>query len=276
MALGGRTMNKIPLHPITEQHREDYAREGVVCLRQMFDADWIGQLREGAARVIREPERWGIPGPSQGAMTSVSYLWRTPGIFREFALHSPLGEIVGRVIGAQTIQLFHDHLFDKPPRSPKEMQWHSDYAWPFRGTMIPNIWTALTPVNEENGRIEFLAGYHRYCLNEGIRFGPAGGGRPFPDLKSNLAESGFPFKVISWDLEPGDAVLFHVDTPHYSKGNDSPVHSRTGLAVRVIGDDATWCPIPGLAPIPGLDYLAMPQGVHPEPSEWLPILWRRG
>jgi hypothetical protein len=120
-------MNMAPLHPITEQDRQDYARDGVVCLRRIFDADRIGRLRAGATRVIAEPERWGIPGPSQGAMTWMSYLWRTSGIFREFALHSPLGEIVGRVIGAQTIALFQ--------ASRRSRDWTIS---PFRSESIPS------------------------------------------------------------------------------------------------------------------------------------------
>jgi ectoine hydroxylase-related dioxygenase (phytanoyl-CoA dioxygenase family) len=268
-------MNHRPLNPITSQHIEDYARDGVVCLRQMFDAEWMEALREGAEQVVAHPHDWGLMGPSHGPMTSVSYMWRRPGIFRDFALQAPVGEVIGRVIGSETIQMFHDHLFHKPPRSPKKMQWHPDHAWPFRGTMIPNLWTALSPVNEENGRIEFIAGYHRYCLDHGIRYGVAGAGHAFPDFEKEIARADFPFRVITWDLEPGDAVLFHVDTPHYSKGNDSTHQARTGLAIRVLGDDATWCPIPGLVPVPGMDYLAMREGEHPAPSELLPLLWRR-
>jgi ectoine hydroxylase-related dioxygenase (phytanoyl-CoA dioxygenase family) len=268
-------MNTRPLNPLTEQHVADYARDGVVCLRQMFDAEWIDALRDGAEQVAADPLAWGLTGPSHGPMISVSYMWRRPGIFREFALHSPLGEVVGRVIGARTIQLFHDHLFLKPPLSPKKMAWHPDHGWPFRGTMVPNLWTALSPVNAENGRLEFIAGYHRYCQDNGIRYGAAGAGHPFPDFEREIERADFPFKVVSWDLEPGDAVLFHFDTPHYSKGNDSRHQPRTGLAVRVIGDDATWCPVPGLIPIPGLDYLAMREGEHPAPSELLPMIWER-
>ena len=268
-------MNIRPLHPITAEHRAAYARDGVVCLRQMFDGDWIRALQEGAAQVISHPDAWGFTGPSHGPMTSVSYLWRRPGIFREFALHSPVGELIGEVIGAETIQLFHDHLFHKPPRSPKQMPWHPDHFWPFQGTMVPNLWTALSPVNAANGRIEFLAGYHRYCLDNDIRFGPAGSRRAFPDFEAEIAREGSPFHVISWDLEPGDAVLFHVDTPHYSRGNESSTQGRTGLAMRVIGNDARWCTAPGLASIPGLDYERMPAGSHPAPSELLPLIWRR-
>lgn len=268
-------MNDRPLNPITAEHIADFRRDGVVCLRQMIDADWIGRLQEGAAHVIAHPEEYGPKGPSHGPMVSVSYLWRRPGVFRDFALQGPAGEIIGRVIEADTIQMFHDHLFVKPPRSPKVMQWHADHGWPFRGTMIPNLWIALSPVNAENGRIEFLAGYHKYCIENGVRYGAAGVSGSCPDFEARRGEPGFPFRFVTWDLEPGDAVLFHFHTPHFSKGNESPTQARAGLAFRVIGDDAVWCARSDLAPIPGLDVPAMPDGVHPEPSSLLPVIWRR-
>jgi ectoine hydroxylase-related dioxygenase (phytanoyl-CoA dioxygenase family) len=266
-------MNRHPLQPITRQHVDDYQRDGVICLRGMFDAEWIDLLRKASASVIDNPEEWGFPGPSHGNMTSIANLWQKPGPFRDFALNSPVGEIVGKVIGSRRIQMFHDHLFHKPAQSPQVMKWHADHIWPFRGEMVPNIWTALTPVTAENGRIEFLAGYHHHCVENSVRYGPAGDGERCPDFEEHRADPDFPFRFVSWDLEPGDAVLFHVDIPHFSKGNSSLADPRTGLAVRVIGDDATWLPKPGLAPVIGLDTTAMPEGTHPEPSPYLPTIW---
>ncbi|MDE1150857.1 MAG: phytanoyl-CoA dioxygenase family protein [Azospirillaceae bacterium] len=269
-------MNKHPLNPITTQHVEDYRRDGVVCLRQMFDAEWIDTLRQAAAAVVKDPQAFGMTGPSHGSMTSVAYLWRKSGAFRNFVMNSPAGEVIGRVIGADTIQIFHDHLFHKPAGSPQIMQWHADHLWPFTGTMIPNLWVALSPVTAENGRIEFVAGYHHHCIDTGSRFGPAGDGTfRFPNFEQERGNPDFPFRFVTWDLEPGDAVLFHVDIPHFSKGNDSVDLDRTGLAVRVIGDDAYWCPREGLTNVPGVDLLSQPEGVHPPASDQLPVIWRR-
>ncbi len=269
-------MNKQPLNPITEQHIADYRRDGVVCLRQMFDTEWIASLQAGARDVIADPTAYGQTGPSHGAMTSVSFLWRKEGPFRDFVMNSPAGEVIGRVIEADAIQIFHDHLFHKPAGSPSVMQWHADHLWPFTGTMVPNLWVALSPVNHENGQIEFVAGYHTYCMETGSRFGPAGDGTfRFPDFQAMRDDPHRPFRFVTWDLQPGDAVLFHVDIPHYSKGNDSADQPRTGLAVRVIGDDSYWCPREGLTPIMGLDVLAQPEGVHPTASEQLPVIWSR-
>ena len=265
-------MNRHPLNPITDEHRADYARDGVVCLRGMFDQEWIARLRRVADRVIADPEKFGVIGPSQGdTMTSVCFVNRTDADVRDFVLNSPAAEITGRVIGAREIRLYHDHLFHKPPHSPKIMQWHVDAtAWPVTGEMAPNIWLALTPTNAENGRVEFVAGHHRYCVDNGISYGfradQAGG--LCPNFESRRDDPNTRF--VTWDLEPGDALLFHPSTPHFSKGNDSASQHRTGIALRLFGDDVRWNPLDYKARIPGVDRLT--PGERPS-GEFFPVLW---
>ena len=62
---GGPAVNKRPLNPITDEHRAAYARDSVVCLRQMFDREWINALQQAAADVVANPADWGHTGPSQ-------------------------------------------------------------------------------------------------------------------------------------------------------------------------------------------------------------------
>ena len=155
-------MNRSPLRPITAEQIETYRRDGVVLIRNMLDEEWIGRMQSAIAEVIARPEAYGELGPSHGAMTSVCHIWRRSELFRDYAVNSPIAEVTGRVIGANTIRMYHDHLFVKPPRSAKIMPWHCDEtAWPVRGEMAPNIWTAFSPVNTQNGRIEYVAGFHR-------------------------------------------------------------------------------------------------------------------
>ncbi|MDE0243791.1 MAG: phytanoyl-CoA dioxygenase family protein [Gammaproteobacteria bacterium] len=270
-------MNKRPLNPITAEHRNTYRRDGVVHLRQMFDRRWIERLRQGVDRLLKDPERHGIPGPSHGAaMASVCFMWRRPGVFRDFVLNSPVGEVVGRVIGADTIRAYHDHLFHKPPGSRKVMVWHCDEtAWPVTGEMAPNIWVALTPVDRENGRVEYVAGFHRHCMENDLHFGfaPDQADGLCPDFEKERNNLDFPFRFVSFDMEPGDAVVFHPSTPHYSQGNHSSARPRTGLAVRVFGDDVRWYPAAYKASIPGVD--ALPEGEAPS-GKFFPVIWRRG
>ena len=38
-------MNADPLRPITDAEAETYERDGVACLRGMFDMDWVERTR---------------------------------------------------------------------------------------------------------------------------------------------------------------------------------------------------------------------------------------
>ena len=269
-------MNQHPLNAITAEHRRAYRQDGVVHLRQMFDQQWIEQLRQAVDRLLVDPEKYGVVGPSHGAsMASVCFMWRQPGVFRDFVLNSPVGEVVGRVVGSDTIRVYHDHLFHKPLGSTKVMVWHCDEtAWPVKGEMAPNIWIALTPVDHRNVRVEYIAGYQRHCVDNNLHFGfsPDQASGLCPDFEKERGNPDFPFRFVSFDMEAGDAIVFHPSTPHFSKGNYSKTMPRSGLAVRVFGDDVRWFPASYKAVIPGVD--AMPEGEAPS-GEFFPIIWQQ-
>jgi ectoine hydroxylase-related dioxygenase (phytanoyl-CoA dioxygenase family) len=51
--------------------------------------------------------------------------------------------------------------------------------------------------------------------------------------------------ILSWETEPGDVVLHHPLTFHFSAGNLSPDTRRRAIAIRYLGDDARWDARPG-------------------------------
>lgn len=268
-------MNKHSLTPVTQEHIDAYRRDGVVVVRGMLDGEWIARMQKAIDETVAAPDQFGILGPSHGAMTSVCFMWRKPGAFRDYAMHSPIAEVTGQVIGADTIRLYHDHLFVKPANSSKIMPWHCDEtAWPVTGEMAPNIWTAFSPVNAKNGRIEYIVGFHRECVAEGRRFGfrPDQANGLCPNFETLRNDPKYRDRFVAFDMEPGDAVIFHPHTPHFSKGNESKSLARIGLAVRLFGDDVRWHAPPYKAPIPGVTH--MPEGA-PVGGEFFPVLWRR-
>ena len=79
--------------------------------------------------------------------------------------------------------------------------------------------------------------------------------------------------ILGWELEPGDAVFFHMLTLHAAGGVGA--RRRRVLSVRFLGDDMVHAPRPWATspPFPGLvDELA---AGAPMDHPLFPILWTR-
>ncbi len=272
-------MNKHPLKPLTDEHREVYARDGVTCLRGMLDQDWITKMRAAVDALIANPDQAPMQGPSDSeGFASLLFMWRQEGPFRDFVLSSPLAEMVGRTIGSKEIRAYHDHLFVKHMRSPHIMNWHHDAAtWPFDGEQAPTIWVALSNVSEENGRLEFVKGYHKYLMEKDVTysghyakgdFGPADAVK-CPNFWEE-AESA-ELEIVSWDLSPGDSLIFHPRIPHGSKHALHASEPRIGLSTRWIGDDIVWHYRKGNVNVPGVDKMPVGDKVR---GKFFPLVWQ--
>ncbi|MEU7858698.1 phytanoyl-CoA dioxygenase family protein [Nonomuraea sp. NPDC049141] len=55
--------------------------------------------------------------------------------------------------------------------------------------------------------------------------------------------------IVSWDVQPGDALVFHFRTLHYSTGNQHDTIPRRALGTRWSGDDAVYTPRVGNVPV---------------------------
>jgi ectoine hydroxylase-related dioxygenase (phytanoyl-CoA dioxygenase family) len=67
-----------------------------------------------------------------------------------------------------------------------------------------------------------------------------------PDIDANRAT----FDIVSWDMAPGDVLVFDPLVVHGSPGNASATTRRRALASRWAGDDVTYLPQPHTMPLP--------------------------
>ena len=271
-------MSTANLEAVLDANRREYAQHGVTCLRGLFDPRQIAALAAASRDVIERPLEHGNAGYMQGPMTAVNFVYRRPGVFRDFVFDSHAGEIVGRVIGSRTIRMYHDYVFSKQPGCEKVVPWHTDGGgYALAGEMMPNLWVALTPTHERNGRLEFIGGFHReFVARRWSERRKAEGSieQHLPDFEDPADLSVREFPRLTWNLEPGDAVLFHPYAPHHSKANPSG-STRTGYALRVVGDDVRWDLSKSTwLQIPGFEYGSVRSGDPVEQDDSFPVMWR--
>ena len=67
-----------------------------------------------------------------------------------------------------------------------------------------------------------------------------------PDIEANRDD----YDLLSWDMQPGDILIFHPLIVHGSGGNQSMTRHRRALASRWVGEDVVYDPRPHTMPLP--------------------------
>jgi hypothetical protein len=262
--------NRRPLRPVSPQDVDSYQRDGVVCLRQVLDRDWIDSLLPPARRILIDREDFGLLPSYPGR-----YMARRIAEFRRLVFESAVAEAAGIVMQSREIRFFFDEIFAKAPQSTEKTIWHNDrMGWPTIGTMVPSIWVPLTPITHRNS-LECILGTHRDDQRYWL-FSPNARQmiRPPDRLKHPDGEAmrEDPNKVFkTWEMAPGDLLVIHPWTLHYSHGNPTD-DWRIALSIRVFGDDIRWEPRPDCVNLAGISFDEMIAGDKPA-GPLIPLLW---
>jgi len=228
---------------IDDSQIADYERDGVVCLRGLFDAAWVERLRAAVERRMAEARARAIrPGSHHSFMEL--FIWQVDPEFRAFVFESPAAAIAARMMDSKNVRFYFDQLFIKEPGMLSPSPWHHDQPfWPVKGTQVCSIWLALDPVTKASSGLEYVAGSHRW----GKRFAPptiptsnipgfAGDETQTPDIENNRCD----YEFLNWDMQPGDCLVHHGLAMHGASGNSTLDIRRRALATRWLGDDIVY------------------------------------
>ncbi len=269
-------MNRDPIRAITDEETAAYATDGVVCLRQMFDADWVDYLRRAVDADMASPGELhtNITRDGSGSFRSDTFVWANMPAFRRFLTDSPAPQISAAIMGSDKVNLLFDQILSKEPATSTKTMWHHDATyWPVLGDQICSLWLALDPVTAENGAVEYVKGSHRW----GQRFKAeafVGDGRYKEDLPKvpDIAAEREKYDIVQYQLEPGDCTIHHGLMVHGAPGNATRDKRRRAYISRWCGDDVTYYPRPDIQPM-----LYDPDIAPGEPIDCrlFPILWPR-
>ena len=263
---------------IAEDVAGHFARDGAVCIRQLFRPAEIDELRAGieqnlAALSPRAIVASGTDDP--GRFVEDFCNWRDNPHYRRFIFESALAETAARLMSSTSARLYHDHLLVKEPGTRQATPWHQDQPYDnIEGRQNVSFWIPVDPVNRES-TLEFVAGSHlgpwlmpRSFMDAQAKWFPEGTLADLPDIESGRGR----VPILGWELQPGDAVCFHMLTLHAAKGVTG-AHRRRVFSVRFLGDDIRHAPrrwktspeFPGLAD-------ELPPGA-PMVHRFFPMLW---
>jgi ectoine hydroxylase-related dioxygenase (phytanoyl-CoA dioxygenase family) len=234
-----------PAALVTEDQIEAYARDGAVCLKGLFETHWLESLAAGLEANFADPGPDGThytPEGAPGAFYDDYCNWQRIPQYRDFVLNSPAGEIAGRLMRARASRIYHEHVLVKEPGTEQVTPWHHDLPYyGVDGDQLCSIWLPLDPVPQA-ACPEFVAGSHRsdalyyprLFINDRNYADGIPGYETIPDIEAERDS----LNILSWPLDPGDCIVFHMRTVHGAPATTEMKGRRRGFSTRWMGDDA--------------------------------------
>ncbi len=248
-----------PVHHalVSDEARARYRRDGATVVPGAVEGHWLERLAAAIERDIANP------GPfdhsydvGRSRFHGNLRIWENDPDFRAFCLESALPAIARAFLGGGRLNLLYDQLFVKEPGADHPTRWHNDQPyWPISGRDVISIWVALDRTTADKGRLEFVAGSHRWDRwFQPEPFGPnasvdGSGYEINPDYEKmiDIENERDQHAILTWDLEPGDVYVFNGMTVHGARGNPTSDRRRRGYTVRYCGDDVRYDPRPGVS-----------------------------
>ena len=275
---------------VTEDMIASFEHDGVVCLRDIFNANWLEIIESGMEQNFRKPGQYAHYYAHDNAgrtyLNDVASWQRIPE-YRQFVFDSPAAEIAACLMGSSKVNIFYDSAFYRTAGTSAPPPWHQDVPyWCIRGTQVCSVWAPIDPVARHSA-LEFIRGSHRwndvfyrpsFFSGDGAHtFESETGARdPSEDRRRAAPEvevDGGDHEVLAWEMNPGDCLVFSGMVFHGGRGNHSDTSALRALATRWAGDDATYALKPE-----GADPQLVGHGLadgEPFGGEMFPVAWPR-
>jgi ectoine hydroxylase-related dioxygenase (phytanoyl-CoA dioxygenase family) len=231
---------------VTDEQLADFARDGVVLVRCVFDPDEVELARQGIEFVMEKP----------GRLAKIASSTEDPGLFfedfcrngdvspiDELARHSDVPEMCAMLMETPEVRFYHDHVLVKEGGTEQRTPWHQDQPYYNVDGRGISAWIPVDAVPEA-GCLELLAGTHigpwlmpRTFLDREAKWFPEGSLAEIPDVEADRDA----FDIRRYEMEPGDAIFFDFLTVHGAPGFPFAGRRRV-LSLRYLSASARHAP----------------------------------
>ncbi len=218
-----------------EDRLEQYRRDGVIRVEGLLGQEQLAEIRTALERYTRET----LPGlPQQDFVMekdglSVRNLWRMEHydpFFKILSQREDILELIAPLVNGRPVCKGVE-TFNKPAKAGSGVPPHQDNAYFCSAPPdVLTLWIAIDPVTETNGPVCYLKGSHTNGTQPHKKSGVAGNSM---GLASSLPKA--EYEEFCGTLNPGDALLHHCETIHWSAPNKTE-NSRCGLLMVYRGE----------------------------------------
>lgn len=246
---------------VTEQMKRDFATDGAIVLRGLFTPEQLRRVRECFDHGVAHP----------GPLAKRVYEGTNDEHFNDYggnpenAEHHlamikefQLDDLVASLWDSRNVWFLGEELFIKSGGRTGRSPWHQDTSYlAANGPHLANIWISFERLPRRNA-LEIVRGSHLGTQYDGTSYtDPTDVTRPLwgdasfprlPDIEAERRRDPNSWDIVSWDLEPGDALVFHSGTLHGGAPVTPDCPTRHTLVLRFFGDKLFYRPLPTSEP----------------------------
>ena len=226
---------------------DQFQADGATVLRQVFRRDEVELLEAGIDENLANPSpraKIASAADDPGWFIEDFCNWQHNSHYRRFIFETRIAALAAELMQSQTVRFYHDHMLTKEPGTRQRTPWHQDQPYyNIDGRQNCSFWIPVDRVSRRS-TLEFIAGSHRgpwlmprTFMDAQAKWFPEGSLADRPNIEANRDQH----PIIGWELEPGDAVCFHMLTLHAAAGVDGPDRRRV-FSARFLGDDIRHAP----------------------------------
>ena len=223
----------------------DFARDGAVVIRGLLSAPEIERLRGGIDANLAAPSanaKVASDPNDPGRFVEDFCTWQHNPDYRDVIFTSALPACAAALMQSDCVRLYHDHMLTKEAGTRAPTPWHQDQPYyNIDGKQVLSFWIPVDPVPRA-ASLDFVAGSHlgpwlmpRSFLDHQATWFPEGSLAELPDIDAAPDKH----RIIGWDIEPGDAIAFHMLSLHRAAGSAT---RRRVFSLRCTGDDVRHAP----------------------------------
>lgn len=206
--------------------KDYYDKNGVVIINDLLDSSLVEEAIIEAQRIfekansdiIRDNEFWRLQNDKL-YFEKFEPVIKKSGVFEKLIFNQDVLSIVGLLLNDSKMPfLFKDKLIFKAP-GQDGYPLHQDFNWwhDYQPDDVCTVVIPLDPISDRNGGIEFYLGCHREC------YLPEGQNRALNEEEEPRLDD---YESVIYNMNPGDILIFHSLTPHFSSRNMSKIWRR--------------------------------------------------
>jgi ectoine hydroxylase-related dioxygenase (phytanoyl-CoA dioxygenase family) len=224
---------------LTDEQVASFRENGFLNYGPVLTKEEVSELKEALERTLEgksdaKPEalRNISAGSGEGnVVTQIVNIWEAEPAFHRHLYNDRIVPLVARLIGTDTVRVWHDQVQVKPPKIGGPTIWHQDHPyWPvIQPADLVSAWVAIEDATIENGCM--------WMVPQSYKWGPHNGGTvgsdpetwgPTPDL--SLLPEGADITPVPCEVAAGSVVFHHCLTWHGAPPNRSE-KNRPAIAV---------------------------------------------